>query len=269
MGAAPTRRSPRSIELRDQGVVGAIGAGMNQSAMLAGSSGETDVDVMMLAGRYTLLEQGALDDLLPAALERGVGVVAAGVYNSGPARRAAAGRRRPLRLRRPPRELGRAKATRGGVRAARGDAAGAAIAFPLRHPPVVSVVVGVRERRVRCRGSVDARSTRPVPDDLWRDLARRGPASTRGSAQVPPTDPPRQETAVTRHHLRRRRRRALSRPRSSLDGSDAMNKDARLLGRLRHPAHRRARARRATGSPSPSAAATTSARSRHVSAPNR
>lgn len=71
------------IELRDQGVVRAIGAGMNQSAMLARFVRECDVDLVMLAGRFTLLDQGALDDLLPVALERGVGVVAAASTTRG------------------------------------------------------------------------------------------------------------------------------------------------------------------------------------------
>ena len=70
-------------ELRSDGIVGAIGAGMNQSAMLADLVRETDLDVVMLAGRYTLLEQDALDDLLPLCCERRVAVVAAGVFNSG------------------------------------------------------------------------------------------------------------------------------------------------------------------------------------------
>ena len=70
-------------ELRSDGIVGAIGAGMNQSTMLADLVRETDLDVVMLAGRYTLLEQDALDDLLPLCCERRVAVVAAGVFNSG------------------------------------------------------------------------------------------------------------------------------------------------------------------------------------------
>src|SRR3954447_18911423 len=74
---------PALEELRNQGLVKAIGAGMNQSAMLADFARHTDVDVLMLAGRYTLLDQSALDDLLPVCIERGVGVVAAGVFNSG------------------------------------------------------------------------------------------------------------------------------------------------------------------------------------------
>nr|WP_203453409.1 hypothetical protein [Jiangella aurantiaca] len=56
---------------------------MNQSAMLAQFVRHTDLDVVILAGRYTLLDQSALDDLLPPAAERGVSVAAAGVFNSG------------------------------------------------------------------------------------------------------------------------------------------------------------------------------------------
>ena len=56
---------------------------MNQAEMLADFVRETDLDVVMLAGRYTLLEQGALDDLLPECEQRGVSVIAAGVFNSG------------------------------------------------------------------------------------------------------------------------------------------------------------------------------------------
>jgi D-threo-aldose 1-dehydrogenase len=58
---------PTLAELRDQGVVGAIGAAMNQSAMLARFLRDTAADVGMLAGRYTLLDRSALDDVLPAA----------------------------------------------------------------------------------------------------------------------------------------------------------------------------------------------------------
>ena len=74
---------PALEELRSQGVVTAIGAGMNQTPMLADFARNTDVDVVMLAGRYTLLDQSALDDLLPTCADRGVAVVAAGVFNSG------------------------------------------------------------------------------------------------------------------------------------------------------------------------------------------
>ena len=81
--AASTEGMNALIELRDQGVIGAIGVGMNQAEMLAEFVRRCDVDVMMVAGRYTLLDRSAADDLLPLASDRGVAIVAAAVYNSG------------------------------------------------------------------------------------------------------------------------------------------------------------------------------------------
>ncbi|MDX3133228.1 aldo/keto reductase, partial [Streptomyces europaeiscabiei] len=74
---------PTLAELRDQGVISAIGAGMNQSAMLTRFLNETPADMVMLAGRYTLLDQSALDDVLPTAHRTGKNVIAAGAFNSG------------------------------------------------------------------------------------------------------------------------------------------------------------------------------------------
>src|SRR6478752_5839065 len=71
------------IELREQGVVTAVGAGMNHAGPLAELIRRADVDVVMCAGRFTLLDDEALADLLPLATKRGVDVVAAAVYNSG------------------------------------------------------------------------------------------------------------------------------------------------------------------------------------------
>ena len=81
--AALTWGYPAVAELRAEGVVGAIGAGMGDATLLTRLVEETDVDVVMLAGRYTLLDQSALDDLLPACQDRGVSVVGAAVFNSG------------------------------------------------------------------------------------------------------------------------------------------------------------------------------------------
>lgn len=76
-GSRPPRRPcPALADLRDQG---AVGAGTNQSAMLARFLRETAADVVMLAGRYPLLDRSALDDVLPAAREHGKSVVAVGV----------------------------------------------------------------------------------------------------------------------------------------------------------------------------------------------
>jgi D-threo-aldose 1-dehydrogenase len=74
---------PALLDLREQGVLRAVGLGMNQSAMLTRFVERSDVDVVLLAGRYTLLDQSALDDLLPAAQRRGTSVVVGGVFGSG------------------------------------------------------------------------------------------------------------------------------------------------------------------------------------------
>lgn len=157
------------VELRDQGVVRAIGAGMNQSAMLTEFVRRTDVDVVMVAGRYTLLDRTAAEDLLPLALERGVAVVAAAVYNSGLLSRAEVPEdARFDYAQAPPEVIGRARAmaevcARYGV-----TLPDAAVQFPLRHPAVASVVVGTRTAE-QVASSV-ARAERDIPDALWDDL---------------------------------------------------------------------------------------------------
>ncbi|MEV4497841.1 aldo/keto reductase [Micromonospora arborensis] len=164
---------PALIDLRDQGVVGAIGAGMNQSAMLARFVRETDVDVMMCAGRYTLLEQGAADDLLPVAENRGVGVVIAGVYNSG-----LLSQDRPPAdavynyQQAPPEVIERARRIAAVCETYGVTLPQAALAFVRRHPAVVSTVVGVRnEAQV---AETVRRSEVAVPGELWDALATAG-----------------------------------------------------------------------------------------------
>ncbi|MFF5214564.1 aldo/keto reductase [Micromonospora sp. NPDC000442] len=164
---------PALVELRDQGVVGAIGAGMNQSAMLARFVRETDVDVMMCAGRYTLLEQGAAGDLLPLAASRGVGVVIAGVYNSG-----LLSRDRPPAdafynyQQAPPELIERARRIAEVCDAHGVTLPQAALAFVRRHPAVVSTVVGVRNGTQMAE--TVRRSDAVVPDELWQSLATAG-----------------------------------------------------------------------------------------------
>ena len=167
--AASTTGVDALVELRDQGVVRAIGAGMNQSAMLAEFVRRTDVDIVMVAGRYTLLDRIAEEDLLPLAQERGVAVVAAAVYNSGLLSRAEVPADARFDYAQAPQELlDRARAiadvcARHGV-----TLPDAAVQFPLRHPAVVSVVVGTRTAEQV--GSSVARYARDIPDALWDEL---------------------------------------------------------------------------------------------------
>jgi D-threo-aldose 1-dehydrogenase len=164
---------PTLAELRDQGVIGAIGAGMNQSAMLARFLRETAADVVMLAGRYTLLDQSALDDVLPAAQEHGKSVVAVGVFNSGllSRDRPAPGMKYDYQDA-PPELVARALAIAEICEAHGTSLPAAAIAFPYTHPSVVNVTLGMRtaeqvERNVELHRSA-------VPQALWENLRRQG-----------------------------------------------------------------------------------------------
>ena len=161
------------IELREQGVVGAVGAGMNQSAMPAAFIREFDIDIIMLAGRYTLLEQTALDDLMPLALERGVGIVAAAVYNSGLLSRAVVPDDASFNYQTAPPELvARARAIAAICESHGVTLPDAAVQFPLLHPAVVSVVLGTRTAE-QARDGV-ARYSVPIPPALWTDLVSAG-----------------------------------------------------------------------------------------------
>jgi len=182
---------PTLAELRDQGLVKAIGAGMNQASMLADLVRETDVDVVMLAGRYTLLEQGSLDDLLPLCEERGVGIVAAGVFNSGLLSRPQPPSDAKYNYEPAPRELLDRARTIAAVCDRHGTTLpAAAIAFPLAHPAVVSVCLGARsakqvQRNVTLYGE-------PIPAGLWSEL--KATRLLRADAPVP--TPPHDESPV-------------------------------------------------------------------------
>ena len=164
---------PTLAELRDQGVIGAIGAGMNQSAMLARFLRETAADVVMLAGRYTLLDQSALDDVLPAARELGKSVVAVGVFNSGLLSRDRPAEGMKYDYEDAPSALVARARTIADVCEAHGTTLpAAAIAFPHTHPSIINVTLGMRTAEQVGR-NVELHDQR-VPDALWDDLRTQG-----------------------------------------------------------------------------------------------
>ncbi len=134
---------PAIERLRSEGVVSAIGAGMNQAEMLARFVREADLDCVLLAGRYTLLDQVALSDLLPLCQERGVAVIAGGVFNSGILARPASGA--PYNYEPAAGEIVD-RARRIESVCARFDVPlkAAALQFPLAHPAVACVLTGCR-----------------------------------------------------------------------------------------------------------------------------
>ncbi|MFF0823519.1 MULTISPECIES: aldo/keto reductase [Micromonospora] len=162
---------PALHELRDQGVVGAIGVGMNQWQMLERFVTDTDIDAVMLAGRYTLLDQSAARTLLPRCRERAVGVLAAGVFNSGILATEPPGRTYdygPV----PDATYARAVRIAQVCRTHGVSLPQAAMAFVARHPAVVSVLFGAGNAEQVDR-NVQLAAT-PVPDALWGDLLAEG-----------------------------------------------------------------------------------------------
>jgi D-threo-aldose 1-dehydrogenase len=162
---------PALLELRDEGVVRAVGAGMNTAEHLTELVRGYDVDVVMCAGRYTLLEQA--DELMAAAWERGVGVVVAGVYNSGLLARPRPGPGARYNYQPAPRELvARVNALADVCERHAVTLPDAALAFPLRNPAVVSVVVGAGSAQ-QVTDAVE-RLARRIPEQLWTELAESG-----------------------------------------------------------------------------------------------
>ncbi|WP_328467974.1 aldo/keto reductase [Actinoplanes sp. NBC_00393] len=158
---------PALVELRREGRIGAVSAGMNQSAMLTEFARTGHFDCFLLAGRYSLLDHSGLADLLPECERRGISVIVGGVYNSGvlaDPRPGASFDYRPA----PPVVIARAQAMaqvceRHGV-----PLRAAALQFPLGHPAVASVLVGTRSPEEAADAA--AMASVKIPGELWRDL---------------------------------------------------------------------------------------------------
>jgi D-threo-aldose 1-dehydrogenase len=168
---ALTEAYPALEKLRSQGVVRAIGVGMNQTRIPTRFVRETDIDVVLVAGRFTLLDQQAQDDLFLAALDRGVSILAAGVFNSGVLADPRPGGMYDYQAA-PPELISRAVAIRATLEEVGVPLTAAALQFPLRHPAVRAVVIGARDR-AELVGNIDD-FNREVPDDCWKVLEERG-----------------------------------------------------------------------------------------------
>lgn len=160
------------VELREQGVIRAFGAGINEEGPAEHLARHGDLDLFLLASRYTLLQQPALESFLPYCEERGIGVVIGAPYNSGilatGARPGAWFSYAPA----PEEVLGRVRrieavCARHGVRLV-----DAAFRFPLRHPAVVSVIPGGQGVAEMVSNLSAERAE--VPAALWSDLKAEG-----------------------------------------------------------------------------------------------
>ena len=152
---------------RAEGTVGAIGVGVNSASLAEWFVARCDLDYVLVAGRYTLLDDSAARSLFPLCLSRGVAVLAAGVFNSGVLADPADGARYDYA----PAAPGiLARARRIAEVCARYDVpvAAAAQRHVLRHPAVTAAVVGARSAdEIRTDAGYLGL---PVPDALWADL---------------------------------------------------------------------------------------------------
>ena len=158
---------PALEKLRSEGLVKSIGIGMNYNEIPTRMINETDIDVVMNAGRYTLLDQSAADELFPAALRKGVSIVSVGVFNSGVLANPSKDSHyfyEPA----PAHIVARALEFQSALHEYGVSLQQAAIQYPLRHEAVKSVVVG-------CRSSTSlleniANFDREVPAAAWNTV---------------------------------------------------------------------------------------------------
>jgi D-threo-aldose 1-dehydrogenase len=160
------------VELREQKVIKAIGAGINEWEIAERLAREGDFDLFLLAGRYTLLEQEALTSFLPLCVEKQIGVVIGGPYNSGilatGAKPGAFYNYAPP----PPNIVERVRNIEAVCKAHNVKLPAAALRFPLSHPAIVSVIPG-GQKASEVRRNAEILQTK-IPAGLWRDLKSMG-----------------------------------------------------------------------------------------------
>ena len=162
---------PALDRLRAEGTIRAVGAGMNQAEMLARFAREANFDCFLLAGRYTLLDQVGLKELLPLCVERGIAIIAGGVFNSGILADPKPGAHYNYQA--APGELVR-RAARIKTLCERHGASlkAVAIQFPLGHRAVQTVLTGCRSVD-EVNENVEAFQA-PIPPAVWQDLKSEG-----------------------------------------------------------------------------------------------
>ncbi|MEM1133565.1 MAG: aldo/keto reductase [Pseudomonadota bacterium] len=168
---------PTLAQMKERGVTRAVGLGVNEVAICLAVLAEIDLDIILLAGRYTLLEQAPLDDLLPECQSRGVQVVVGGPFNSG----VLAGNPHYDYGAVPPAVAARVQALSAICERHNVPLPAAALQFPLAHPAVASVIPGARSAAEMTANI--ANLAHPIPAALWADMKEEG--LIRADAPVP------------------------------------------------------------------------------------
>ncbi|HET6469324.1 MAG TPA: aldo/keto reductase [Geminicoccaceae bacterium] len=169
--------------LRREGVIRALGLGVNETEPCVRFATRCEVDCFLLAGRYTLLEQGGLDDLLPLAIEKSISFLLGGPFNSGILATGAVPGARYDYKEAPPAIMERVRRIEAVCRHHDVPLKAAAIQFPLGHARVASIIPGaVRPEEV----VENARLIRhPIPADLWAELRHEGLLRPEAPVPVP------------------------------------------------------------------------------------
>lgn len=170
------------VELRDAGAIRAFGAGVNEWEVCQALAERGDFDLFLLAGRYTLLEQEALDSFLPLCEARGIGIILGGPYNSGILATGAVPGAFYNYDAAPPEILERVRQIEA-VCAAHGvPLIAAALQFPLCHPSVVSIIPGGQSPS-QVQSNIAVLDQPPAPAAFWAELKAKG--LLRGDAPTP------------------------------------------------------------------------------------
>lgn len=169
------------VELRDAGDIAAIGAGVNEWQVCEKLLGLGDFDAFLLAGRYTLLEQDALESFLPLCEKRDVGIILGGPYNSGILATGAVPGAKYNYADAPEDVLERVRRIEAVCRAHGTPMIAAALQFVLGHPCVKTVVPGAVNAAEVC-ANVDLME-QEIPPGLWSDL--KGECLIRADAPTP------------------------------------------------------------------------------------
>jgi D-threo-aldose 1-dehydrogenase len=163
---------PALDELRSAGVIKAVGIGVNEILPCLRFARDTDLDCILLAGRYTLLEQQALDELLPLCLETQIGILVGGPFNSGILAKGPVEGAPYNYLAPPPEVLERVRAIDQACRRHGVALAAAALQFPLAHPAISTLIPGAISRAEVLQNADHLRAR--VPAELWAELKHAG-----------------------------------------------------------------------------------------------
>ena len=163
---------PAVDKLRSEGVISGVSAGMNQSEMLAQFARAGDFDCFLLAGRYSLLEQGALDELFPLCQEKNIGIMAGGTYNSGILAKGAGPGATYNYEEAPPEIIRKAQELESIAARHQVSLKAAASQFALAHPVITTIVPGTRQpgrvtENLQLLGE-------EIPSVFWAELRSEG-----------------------------------------------------------------------------------------------